>query len=45
MKPTTTVLATYPVFLEIARRRQTIRRVLSRLTAPQVTNQRKGGAL
>ena len=38
MKPTTNVLVTYPIFQEIARRRQSIRRVLSRLTAPQVSN-------
>lgn len=35
---TTNVRATYPIFMEIARRRQSIRRVLSRLTAPQVIN-------
>ena len=28
----------YPIFAEIARRRQSIRRVLSRLTPPQVSN-------
>jgi len=38
MKQTTTVLTTYPIFQEIARRRQSIRRVLSHLAAPQVTN-------
>lgn len=38
MKPTTNVLTTYPIFQEIARRRQNIRRVLSRLATPQVSN-------
>ena len=35
----TTVRATYPVFLEIARRRQSIRRTLANLCAQPVTNQ------
>ena len=34
----TTVRATYPVFLEIARRRQSIRRTLAHLCAQPVTN-------
>ena len=45
MKQKSNVMATYPVFLEIARRRQSIRRVLQSIAAPQVFNRQEGGAL
>gem|GEM_PF-5354373 len=38
MKQTSNVSVSYPIFGEIARRRQSIRRVLSHLATPQVSN-------